>query len=65
MEDLVCFSSEVFILLVINILNTGIGFIARDLTNALVAKACMEHMWNIYGTSMEALWKPYDMARQV
>lgn len=28
----------VFILLVINILNTGIGFIARDLTNALVAK---------------------------
>lgn len=28
----------VFILLVINILNTSIGFIARDLTNALVAK---------------------------
>mmetsp|Transcript_20202 Transcript_20202/g.35988 ORF Transcript_20202/g.35988 Transcript_20202/m.35988 type:complete len:729 (-) Transcript_20202:269-2455(-) len=28
----------VFILLVINILNTGIGFIARDLTDALVAK---------------------------
>eukprot|EP00931_Biecheleriopsis_adriatica_P034202 TRINITY_DN1977_c0_g1_i4.p1 TRINITY_DN1977_c0_g1~~TRINITY_DN1977_c0_g1_i4.p1 ORF type:complete len:716 (+),score=166.61 TRINITY_DN1977_c0_g1_i4:61-2208(+) len=28
----------VFILLVINLLNTGIGFIARDLTNALVAK---------------------------
>ena len=34
-------SAEVFILLVINILNTGIGFIARDLTNALVAKARM------------------------
>jgi len=30
--------SIVFILLVINILNTSIGFIARDLTNALVSK---------------------------
>ncbi|CAJ1425343.1 unnamed protein product [Effrenium voratum] len=28
----------VFILLIINVLNTGIGFIARDLTNALVSK---------------------------
>ena len=40
-------SAEVFILLVINILNTGIGFIARDLTNALVAKARM--VWHGYG----------------
>ncbi|CAK8987957.1 ABC transporter D family member 2 [Durusdinium trenchii] len=30
--------SEVFVLLIINILNTGIGFIARDLTNALVKR---------------------------
>lgn len=31
-------SSVVLVLLIINILNTWIGFIARDLTNALVAK---------------------------